>query len=356
LYFQTEIYDFSQPTSFSGKSWYNPYRNWDSENLLKANFHAHAKAWGGVTNGGNTQKELENFYRNLHYGVAATSNYHSPQKPISKQLADFRVYEHGYNIFKSHKLALGVQKAIFLDFPFFQNTSHKQLIINKILNIGGLVAIAHPNFHDGHSKEDLKKLRGYQFIEIRSRYANAVDYWDSALQSGHAVWCLANDDTHDLAKEKAGRFFNQLSLSSINDIRETLKSGQFVSVVSEEGMSLPVLKKITVNENKLDYEFSELTDTLFLVENGERIILPEAKGSILLKQTTNYIRFEAKNNDGILYTNPIFRNASETKLPKVSLPTLNLFKTLLYKASIILISIALLLLVLKLRRISVLKK
>jgi len=50
IYLPCEIYNFQPAQKFAGSQLYNPYRNLSGE-WQKTNFHAHAIAWGGFTNG-----------------------------------------------------------------------------------------------------------------------------------------------------------------------------------------------------------------------------------------------------------------------------------------------------------------
>ena len=50
FYLNSEIFNFSETSIFKGKEIYNPYENLGNRKI-KANFHAHSKAWGGTTNG-----------------------------------------------------------------------------------------------------------------------------------------------------------------------------------------------------------------------------------------------------------------------------------------------------------------
>ncbi|NDC73359.1 MAG: hypothetical protein EBZ62_07915, partial [Sphingobacteriia bacterium] len=57
FYLRSEIYQFAPAQPFSGSSLYNPY---DSMPPLrfKANFHAHSRSWGGLTNGHQSDSTL----------------------------------------------------------------------------------------------------------------------------------------------------------------------------------------------------------------------------------------------------------------------------------------------------------
>jgi hypothetical protein len=210
IYIQTTIYTFPPPTPFSGDSLINPYQNIDNKKY-KCNFHAHSKAWKGITNGHNSSQDLTKAYKDQGYTVAGISNYHCITDSINSNSPVYiPVYEHGINIFKSHLLGIEPRKPSFFDFPLWQNTSQKQQIINDIRNNGGLVTIAHPKFMDGHTLEDMAQLTNYQFVEVLNHYRISDEYWDAALTAGRLVYGIGNDDTHDIKNEPTFRMWTEV--------------------------------------------------------------------------------------------------------------------------------------------------
>jgi hypothetical protein len=188
FYMQTEIYDFFETEPFSGNTFYNPYQNWQNQGSQKANFHAHSKAWLGLTNGENTPKEIEKVYKAKGYGIACLSNYQSISEQTASKGNIVPVYEHGFNLKKTHQLAIGAESVSYLEFPFFQNLSQKQMVINRIKEHSRFVALAHPTLRNGYSANDMAYLSNYDFIEVLSPYANSLALWDTALKHGKKEW------------------------------------------------------------------------------------------------------------------------------------------------------------------------
>ncbi|UBM58091.1 hypothetical protein LAG90_14890 [Marinilongibacter aquaticus] len=334
VYYQTEIFDFPTPKAFSGEQFYNPYTQWNPENTQKANFHAHSKAWAGLTNGANSPEEMKEEYEKLGFGLAAISNYHETQATA------IPVYEHGFNIYKTHKLAINAQAVSYLDFPFRQNTSQKQMVIDRLVNNGALVALAHPNVRDGHNMEDLSRLDNYQFIEVFSAYANALPQWDQALKNGKPVWCLANDDTHDIQRQKPGRFYNLISSSdrSADNMLHNLRAGNFVSVRNPERQPAPLLESLQVQGDSLHYSFSGPVDKVNIVVDGESYLQStKAKFAIYLPKKWGYVRLEAYHNESVLLTNPIIRGHGTQPL-NTHLARQNRAKTFLYRLGVLFVS------------------
>jgi hypothetical protein len=332
VYYQTEIYDFDKPEKILGSKLYNPYLKWDNENTVKANFHAHTKAWKGLTNGANTEEEIRAQYKKLGYDVAAISNYHTIDKNADKLSINIPCFEQGYNTSKIHFLAIDASETADLDFPFFQGTSQKQSRINKILKTATLVAIAHPKLKGAFTQEDLKNLKGYQLFEVMSPYTESFDLWDYALKSGNLSWLLANDDTHDLKKQAAGRFFNLISVPSKNKNTtiEALKEGNHVAYASEDGFVDVFLDKISVDSNTVRYRFSGNIGTVRMVKDGKKYDI-EPFGKITLNPQDRYVRFEVSNEKCRLYTNPIYRNANLNLGLNNFLVKLNLPHTMMYR-------------------------
>lgn len=336
-YYRTEIYDFESTQPFHGNEIYNPYENWKPENLQKLNLHAHSHAWAGLTYGNNTQKELKAAYSKAGYKIPIASNYHlSDDEQFNQKVW---VYEHGINLTKAHKLAINTPQVSYFDFPLWQNRSQKQQIIKEIVQSGGMVAIAHPNIRNGHA--DLSDMRGYQFTEVLSHYANALDIWDRALLSGNLSWLLANDDTHDIAKQKIGSFYNLLSEN--NEPIEILKSGTYLGVKSLERSLDFNLEYLRITDGTLRFKFSPNVTQIAIIIDGKRVKLTsENKGTIPLNEVRHYIRFEAENASAQVFTNPIVRTTQKNHLERYSATqAVNFTKTLIYRSFILLLNLCL---------------
>ena len=188
LYTNTTIYDFPEAKVFQGDKVYNPYKNLPDSNY-RANFHAHSIAWKTVTNGHNTEKDLYDGYTEEGYDIVGISNYHKiSDYAESRSELYVPVYEHGYNIFKSHCLALNPDGPSYFDYPLFQTTSHQQKIIENLRAKNAIVAMAHPKFGGGRSFDDMKTLVNYDFTEVLNHYRSSDEYWDEALSAGRVTW------------------------------------------------------------------------------------------------------------------------------------------------------------------------
>ena len=105
LYFLVPVYDFPLPQPFSGEKLYNPYQGMDSTHWRKANFHFHARAWGGLTSGRhNTNDAFYNTYKALGYDAPQISNYQSIEESFKDSSFYIPVYEHGFGIRKKHQI------------------------------------------------------------------------------------------------------------------------------------------------------------------------------------------------------------------------------------------------------------
>ncbi len=189
------IYQFPEPRPFSGPVWHNPYAS-VAGTWQRANFHAHGRAWGGLTNGQQSSAEIVRRYRALGYSVPGVSNYH--QIAALDGVDTLPLYEHGYNIAKRHQLAIGARSVAWYDLLLWQSLSHQQFIIDRVHSSAELVALSHPPTRDAYADGGLHYLTGYELIEVANGLHTAEAPWDAALSSGRAVWALGNDDTHDL--------------------------------------------------------------------------------------------------------------------------------------------------------------
>ena len=131
------VYRFPPSQPFAGPALWNPYATL-SGTWQKANLHAHGHAWGGVTNGAQSDDDVVRAYKARGYAVAGVSNYAS----IAAQhgVATLPLYEHGFNIAKAHQLAIGARGVEWLDFPLWQTVNQKQFILHRV---GAKIGRAH---------------------------------------------------------------------------------------------------------------------------------------------------------------------------------------------------------------------
>ena len=308
LYYQSEIFNFTPTPDSHPSSFYNPYQNWNKKKALKANFHAHGRAWGGITNGHNSDVEIINAYKKLGFSIAAVSNYHSISKKNDTSLLYIPCYEQGFNVSKTHLLAIDATEAYNLDFPLGQSLSQKQTRILNLKKTASLVALTHPGLGEGFNTQDLKYLKGYDLMEVLSPYFESFDLWDYALNQGNLSWILANDDTHDLKKQPPGRFFNLImpETKSKFGVVNALKKGNHVAYASDKGIVDVALEKINLKGNAITYSFSGNINRVKLVRNGEMFMV-DPRGKVILQESDKYIRFEVVGEKSVLYTNPIYR-------------------------------------------------
>jgi hypothetical protein len=308
LYYQSEIFNFTPTPDSHPSSFYNPYQNWNKKKALKANFHAHGQAWGGITNGHNSDDEIINAYKKLGFSIAAVSNYHSISKKNDTSLLYIPCYEQGFNVSKTHLLAIDATEAYNLDFPLGQSLSQKQTRILNLKKTASLVALTHPGLGEGFNTQDLKYLKGYDLMEVLSPYFESFDLWDYALNQGNLSWILANDDTHDLKKQPPGRFFNLImpETKSKFGVVNALKKGNHVAYASDKGIVDVALEKISLKGKVITYSFSGNINRVKLVRNGEMFMV-DPRGKVILQETDKYVRFEVVGEKSVLYTNPIYR-------------------------------------------------
>jgi hypothetical protein len=351
LYYNTEIYDFKPLSPFSGDSVYNPYKNYNNK-LLKANFHAHSEAYGGLTNGAQHKDSVIKAYINKGYDIACLSDYQKVTNHHHDSNIFISCYEHGYNIFKTHQIVIGSDAAMMLDFPLLQVHSHKQQIIKKIKENGGYISLAHPLFCNGYTFENLRYLRGYDFIEVLNHYRISTKHWDEALSAGYLAWLTAGDDTHNI--EKLTHTFvvwNMIPSPSRNTstILETMKQGCFYGVKGNNGINNNYLDSAIVSGNNITVYFREKADQIkFIGNKGELKCLVNNSHSVSysLNDFDPYVRVEAQTNESVIYLNPFVRYAGNSLLYNSEIPQVNLPKTILFRFFVLTLNVLIIMLLL----------
>ncbi len=313
-YIQSQRFTFLPPKPFSGDSLYNPYAGIDTA-WQKANFHAHARAWGGFTDGKhNSTQDLIKTYQNMDYRVIAVSDYHSinPQQDTASA-AFVPVYEHGYNLFKAHRLAMGSKLVSFYDITFFPNLHDKQYIINRLKQTSPYLTIAHPKFGGGHTFADLAHLSGYECIEVLNHYRRSDVYWDSALTAGKPVWIVGNDDNHNIKKpDETGVKWTMIAANSnhAHTILKNLTTGKAYGVEGKNGTNDNLLKSLTVNQLTLQVQLlNPAAEIAFIGHNGKTkaTFTQTDKAQYTFLPDDTYIRTVITTPTTKMYLNPVLR-------------------------------------------------
>jgi len=337
-YYLTRVYDFSEPKPFTGNSFYNPYSDIKGE-WIKANFHAHSKAFGGITKGKNTKNEVIERYKSLGYKLISISNYSQASNGHEAEQL-FSAYEHGVNINWTHQLVINPEKSSFFDFPIFQSKSHKQFIINKLKNDNTIVALAHPSFKNSYSQHDLKYLVNYDFIEGLSQVATSVADWDRALSNGHAVWIMGNDDSHDIGDGNNGICWTMINTGSLceDQVLKSLKRGACYASRGWLGQEMNRIISVNITNNTYELLLEKESDSIILKSDEGKMVANETnknKITYTIKPCDTYIRAEIYdtepwNNYTKIYLNPVVRTQSKNLVRHSNTAEINVSETIVF--------------------------
>jgi hypothetical protein len=307
------VYRFPEPRTFTGAQFLNPYARLHG-NWKRANLHAHGTAWGGLTNGQQSSEEVARSYRALGYDVAGVSNYHT----IATQTggATLPIYEHGYNISKRHQLAIGARKVAWFDFPIWQGLSNEQWIIDQVAATADLVALAHPGLRDGYTKDNLRSLTGYQLLEVVNGPFDSEQPWDWALSSGHMIWGIANDDSHDTTDpRRTAMAWNMIDAPSTTtaDVVAALREGRAYAVgrTDDEAPTMDaVVTDVRFASGTLTVTHDGPPSTIeFVGQNGaiRRTVKNALSAGYTFQPQDTYIRTVIRAPKTTLYLNPVLR-------------------------------------------------
>ncbi|MFC2102510.1 hypothetical protein ACFLS7_05905 [Bacteroidota bacterium] len=336
------IYDFQEPEPFTGDQWYNPYHNIDTNNWRRANFHFHTHRWGGITSGHGTETECYEQYNRLGYTVAALSHYQYITEFQKDSPYYIPVYEHGFGIRKKHQMLLGAKEVVWLDYSLVQNLNHKQHILNLLRPTSEIVTIAHPDWENGYSVEDMKYLSNYDLVGVLDNNWNSFEQWDAALSAGRPVFIQGDDDGHNIYNPYVvGRrctFINSPTRNSA-DLLKNLKTGNAFGAdiymrehepFEEKEMRAKMIPKITdvrINQDTLWVKTDTIAMKFTFIGQGGKAkkvqYLTDAAWYKLQPEDT-YIRTDIvffsqyKHPGTIFYLNPIFRYNGEPPYNKLT--------------------------------------
>jgi len=312
-YFLSRHYDYRPHGPFRGESWYNPYAG-AGDRWQKANFHAHSRAWLGLTNGHFTADSVYSKYVALGYDVPTVSNYQKLSAlPNTNQPNYVPVYEHGYNTTKTHQLVIGARRVSFYDLVPYQSLDNKQYVIELLGKTAELICINHPSIRNGYREAELKKLTGYQLVEVLNRGRSFEGRWDVALSAGHPVWALGNDDSHDIARPwETGSSWTMINspTNRADDIYAALRAGRSYIVRGEGAINKYYLTRSEVRGDSLHLSFSGKPKEIRLIgQDGRQLRSWKDTSDAVyeLQESDSYVRAAAYYGDFDILLNPVLR-------------------------------------------------
>lgn len=354
------IYDFKAPEPFSGPDIFNPYRNLDTAHCWKrANFHTHTKVEGPLNECAHWPGEVHDALSRFGYDIITFSNHNALTKHPFDSSLQVNVYEHGYNLFKYHKLVFGSEKVSRFDHLVPLLPSQKQFQIDLLSRDSDFITMNHPLRTRGTTKELMESIGGYELIELDSGISTENEYWDWALSAGHYSFALANDDLHypDRTHCIAVRC-NFLCCPSgcYKDIKKTLLDGcSYAMRIPDYGWgdwetkyegnkNLPSVRNIGLSDSTIFIALTQKADSVKVTgQDHSTLALATCCDSLsyTMKMTDSYARFTAYFPKGeVIYSNAFARydpSVSDSPFAENSHST-NLLLTVLFNLLLVLLA------------------
>ena len=362
------IYNFAKLCPFFGPDIYNPYANIDSAYMWRrANFHTHTRVEGPLNECDYWPEEVANEYLKYGYDIVTFSNHNEITEHPTLSGEAVSLYEHGYNLFKSHNLVFGAEQVCRYDMLLPLSVSQRQFMLDMLCRDADIVQMNHPLRTIATTDEHLRLLEGYTLIELDSGRSTENEYWDVALSAGHYVLGVANDDLHypDRSASIAVRsnFLATPSLS-YDDVLSTLRAGCFYAMRTPDygagewqekvrrNAMLPTVTGIGLrgDSDSVYIELSSRADSIKFVGSDHRTLClakDTDSASFLLGPDEPFVRITAYFPDGeVIYTNPFARYDSAVADSPRRRPshTINWPYTLLFNSVLVVVAIGLILL------------
>lgn len=350
------IYDFEKPAPFSGPDIFNPYRNIDTTHCWKkANFHVHTRVEGIFNECEYWPGEVYEFHKKLGYDIVTFSNHNELTAHPFDSTLQVDVYEHGYNLFKFHKLVFGSKEANRFDhlLPLFP--SQRQFQLNILGKESDIIQFNHPLRTALTTKELMEKINGYDIVELDCGKSTENEFWDWALSAGHYSFGLANDDLHYPDRtSRIARRCNFLCTPSARyeDIKKTLLGGCYYSmripdygkgdwkIKTEKNRQLPFVKNIGLDSSRIFIELSEVADSIKVFGQNHTTLYKQvncSQAGYTMRGNDPYARFTVYFPGGeVIYSNPFARyDANIADNPaRAEEPSVNLLLTVLFNAAL----------------------
>jgi hypothetical protein len=312
-YARSPIYRFPPPQPFTGSQLWNPYSGLEHR-WRRANFHAHGRAWGGLTSGAQSDADVLAAYRRIGYDIATVSDY---QHISQASASDIPSYEHGFNVGKHHQLAIGAHDVQWFDFPFWQGRHQKQFIIDLVRSSSDLIAIDHPSRRHSYTPDDVTALTGYELIEVANGRVTTEDRWDAALSSGHPVWGIGGDDSHDVTDaDRMGIAWNMIDAATLSrsDVVNALRAGRSYVVVRAPETSMTAgdltVADVGISGQTLTVQCEGPPATIVFIGRQGRVrksVMDATSASYAFAPDDSYVRTVVHGTRTTLFLNPIIR-------------------------------------------------
>lgn len=346
------VYKFDDPAPFEGPDIFNPYRNLDTALCWKrANFHTHTRVDGIFNECEYYPAEVYDALEKFGYDIVTFSNHNRlTVHPFDPSL-QVNVYEHGYNLFKYHKLVFGSDKVNRFDhlLPLF--AFQKQFQLDLLGKDSDLIQLNHPLRTEALSRTQMEKLGGYRIMELDSGKSTENEYWDWALSAGRYSFALAGDDLH--YPDRTSRIAVRCSFlctpsASYNDIYATLQDGCYYSmrvpdygngdweVKYAENADLPYIEDIGLDGDTIYLDLSEKADSIKVTgqDHATLSLVMDTDGmEYVMRPEDSYARITAYFPAGeVIYTNPFARYDASVSSDPFRAPghEVNVLLTILY--------------------------
>ena len=322
------IYDFAEPTPFSGPDIFNPYSNIDTAHCWKrANIHTHTRVEGILNECEFSADSVYHIYKSFDYDIIGFTNHNELTKhPIDKEL-QMDIYEHGYNTLNYHIMTYGAKRVWLYDalMPLF--ASQKQFMLDKLSDDADIVQINHPQRIRLFNYADLEKISGYRLMELTAAEEEIENkQWDIALSAGRYSHGIMNDDLHypDRPEKIAIRCsFICTPTERYEHVKEALIEGCFYSMsVPNYGdgdwsvkyalnRELPKVKDIGLRDSTIYIELSTAADSIKFVGSNHRTLhtaYSATSAEYTMQSSDPYARIMVFYNDGaVIYSNAFAR-------------------------------------------------
>ena len=355
------VFSFSEPQAFCGPDIYNPYDSIpENPDWQRANFHTHTRVDCILNECPEYPAVVYDDYMKLGYDVLAFSNHNRITLHPYDSTLQVNVYEHGYGLFKFHKLVFGAPAVNRFDHLLPLLASQKQWQYDLLSRDADFLVMNHPDRTLGMTPRTMRLLTGYRLMEADCGISTDLLRWDEALSAGHYSHCLINDDCHDSGNSrKVGRRCSWLAVPSARyeDLRECLLAGRFYSMrVPDFGDgdwalkyacndSLPRVEAVGLQADTVCLELS--APARIEAWGQDHTLLAEVQGDCFrrpLGPDEPYMRLAAFFDDGVvIYTNAFARyDSSKTATPYVESPhSVNWLLTVLFNAGLLVLSVLL---------------
>jgi len=275
---------------------FNPYVA--KTNVYKGQLHCHSTESDGV----DTPTEIVTAYKNAGYDfVCLTDHDNLTADPEVADILFIPGVEETSSLPTAHIGHINADAQL-------GKTSAQTIIESIIVETNALASLNHAVSYSSLRPDNYLNLEDLQLMEILSPNGSDEIPWVELLDSGKPIWCIAEDDCHDIGGANFNKYLVKVYADSctITNIIDSLRNGNFYAMEVDGS----TITDLSLSGNTISITVSDSSNIEWLGKGNRALQTDNAvtTASYTIKGNERYVRLRIKNvaSSDYTFTQPIF--------------------------------------------------